>query len=149
MAMQKVPLSTEHRITVATDSTPIFGLYAKVADWPRWDPDTRAATLNGPFAVGSHGTLTPTKGSTVPMIVTFADPTRGFTVESRILLLLRMVFEHELLPSGPAQTEVVHRVTISGPLSRLIGPALKRRLDTGLPVTLARLKRMAETQSPD
>ena len=139
----------EHRIVVATPPGPVFSVYADVSGWSRWDPDTRAASLDGPLAVGSRGTLTPAKGNTVPMVVTFADPARGFTVESRIPLLLRMVFEHELIPRGPSQTEVVHRVTLTGPLSRLIGPALKRQLDVGLPVTLARLKRLVETGSPD
>lgn len=139
----------EHRIVVTTPPGPVFSVYADVTGWPRWDPDTRAASLDGPLAVGSRGTLTPTKGNTVPMVVTFADPARGFTVESRIPLLLRMVFEHELIPRGPSQTEVVHRVTLTGPLSWLIGPAFKRQLDAGLPVTLARLKRLVETGSPD
>ena len=139
----------EHRITVSTPPGPIFQIYADVPHWHRWDPDTKAAMLDGPLATGSRGTLTPTKGNTVPMVVTFADPDRGFTVESRIPLLLRMVFEHELIARGPSQTEVVHRVTLSGPLSWLIGPALKRQLDAGLPVTLARLQRTAETGSPD
>lgn len=139
----------EHRIAVATAPGPVYALYADVANWHRWDPDTKASSLNGPFAVGSRGSLTPTKGNTVPMVVTFADPARGFTVESRIPLLLRMVFEHELIARGPSQTEVVHRVTLSGPLAWLIGPAMKRQLDAGLPVTLGRLQRMAETGSPD
>lgn len=139
----------EHRTTIATPPATIFRLYADVAHWHRWDPDTMSATLNGPFAVGSRGTLTPAKGNTLPMLVIFADPARGFTVESRIPLLLRMVFEHELIPRGEAVTEVVHRVTLSGPLGWLLGPGLKRQLDAGLPVTLARLKRMAETGSPD
>jgi uncharacterized protein YndB with AHSA1/START domain len=139
----------EHRVTVATPPAAVFRLYADVPNWPRWDPDTRAATLNGPFAIGSRGTLTPAKGNSITMVVTFADPARGFTVESRIPLLLRMVFEHELIARGPSETEVVHQVTLSGPLSWLVGPALKRQLDAGLPVTLARLKRMAETGSPD
>jgi Polyketide cyclase / dehydrase and lipid transport len=139
----------EHRVTVATPPAAVFRLYADVPNWPRWDPDTRAATLNGPFAIGSRGTLTPAQGNAITMVVTFADPARGFTVESRIPLLLRMVFEHELIARGPSETEVVHQVTLSGPLSWLIGPALQRQLDAGLPVTLARLKRMAETGSPD
>ena len=139
----------EHRIVVTTPPGPVFSLYSDVSGWPRWDPDTRAASLSGPFDVGSRGTLTPAKGNTVPMVVTFADPARGFTVESRIPLLLRMVFEHELIAHGPAQTEVIHRVTLSGLLSWLIGPVLRRQLDVGLPVTLARLKRMVETGSPD
>lgn len=139
----------EHRTLIATSPAAIHAIYADVANWHLWDPDTRAATLNGPFAAGSRGTLTPSKGNTVPMMVRFADPERGFTVESRIPLLLRMVFEHELNARGPSQTEVVHRVTLTGPLSWLIGPSLKRQLDAGLPVTLARLKRLAETGSPD
>lgn len=139
----------EHRIAVSTPPGPIFLIYADVPHWHRWDPDTKAATLDGPLAAGSRGTLTPAKGNTVPMVVTFADPTRGFTVEARIPLLLRMVFEHELVARDASNTEVVHRVTLSGLLSWLIGPALKRQLNTGLPVTLARLKRMAETGSPD
>lgn len=138
----------EHRTTIATPPAAIYRLYADVANWHRWDPDTRRATLDGPFAVGARGTLTPAKGKTVPMVVTFADPARGFTVESRIPLLLRMVFEHELIARTPSQTEVVHRVTLSGPLGWLIGPGLKRQLDAGLPVTLANLRRLAETGSP-
>lgn len=139
----------EHRALIATPPAAIHAIYADVANWHRWDPDTRAATMNGPFTAGSRGTLTPSKGNTVPMVVSFADPERGFTVESRIPLLLRMVFEHELTARSPSQTEVVHRVTLTGPLSWLIGPSLKRQLDAGLPVTLARLKRLAETGSPD
>lgn len=138
----------EHRTTIATPPATIFRLYADVAHWHRWDPDTKSATLNGPFAVGSRGTLTPAKGRTVPMALTFVDPARGFTAEARIPLL-RLVFEHELIAHRPNQTEVVHRVTLSGPLAWLIGPGLRRQLDAGLPVTLARLKRMAETGSPD
>lgn len=142
-------LVIEHRITIATPPGAIYPIYVDVANWHRWDPDTKAATLSGPFAVGSRGTLTPAKGNSVPMVVTHADPASGFTVASRIPLLLRMVFEHELITREPSQTEVVHRVMLSGPLSWLIGPALKRQLDAGLPVTLSRLKRMAETGSPD
>lgn len=139
----------EHRVAVSAAPRTIYAIYADVANWHRWDPDTRAASLDGPFAVGSRGRLTPAKGNTVPLVVTHADPVGGFTVESRIPLLLRMVFEHELVARGEAATEVVHRVTLSGPLAWLIGASMKRQLDAGLPVTLARLKRMAETGSPD
>jgi hypothetical protein len=56
-----------------------------------------------------------------------------------------MVFEHVLTPTGQG-TEVVHRVTFSGPLSIILGPMLSRRLNAGLPVTLARLKTLAEAE---
>lgn len=138
-------MQVEHRIAVAAPPERIFSIYADVPGWRTWDPDTKSATLDGPFAVGSGGKLTPAKGNTVPMVVTEVVPDRSFTVECRIPLF-RMVFEHELAPQG-ATTDVVHRVTFSGALTPLLGRMLAKRVDAGLPVTLANLKRLAENGS--
>lgn len=136
-------MQIEHRITVAAPAARIFSIYREVERWPEWDPDTKSATLDGPFEAGSHGRLTPTQGRAVPMRLTEVRPDVCFTVESRIPLF-RMVFEHELSPRAQG-TEVVHRVTFSGLLSLVLGPMLRRQLDAGLPVTLGRLKALAET----
>ena len=135
-------MHVEHRVLVEAPAERIFRLYADVAGWHTWDPDTKRASLDGPFAVGTRGSLTPTRGNTVPMVVTRVEPDRCFTVESRIPLF-RMVFEHELLPRGTA-VEVMHRVTFSGLLTPVLGRMLVGRLNRGLPVTLASLKRRAE-----
>ncbi len=138
-------MQVEHRITVRASAETIFRIYADVQSWHTWDPDTKKATLEGPFAVGSKGRLTPAKGNTVPMLLTQVEPGRCFTVESRIPLF-RMLFEHELNPT-PGATEVVHRVTFSGLLSVVLGPVLSRQLNSGLPVTLSKLKVLAEARS--
>jgi Polyketide cyclase / dehydrase and lipid transport len=138
-------MPVEHRIVVAASPAEIFRIYQDVEHWSTWDPDTRAANLDGPFAVGSRGRLTPTRGSTVPMMVTAMVPDRCFTVECRIPLF-RMQFDHELIPKE-AGTEVVHRATFSGVLSFILAPMLTRQINAGLPVTLARLKNLAETGS--
>ena len=138
-------MQVEHRITISAPAESIFRIYADVQNWHTWDPDTKQASLEGPFAVGSRGRLTPTNGKAVPMVLTQVEPGRCFTVESRIPLL-RMLFEHELLPSSGA-TEVVHRVTFSGLLSVILGPMLSKQLNLGLPVTLSRLKALAESRS--
>jgi Polyketide cyclase / dehydrase and lipid transport len=135
----------EHRTTAQATPETIFALYADVAHWHTWDPDTKSATLDGPLQVGAHGTLAPTKGRAVPMRVTAVVPGRAFTVESKIPLF-RMVFDHTLLP-GPAGTEIVHRVTFSGLLSVVLGPMLIRQLNVGLPVTLGNLKQRAEASA--
>jgi uncharacterized protein YndB with AHSA1/START domain len=137
-------MQVEHRITVAAPPDAIFRIYADVEQWPSWDPDTKQASLQGPFQVGSRGRLTPTKGSTVPMLLTEVVPGRCFTVESKIPLF-RMVFEHELMPVAGA-TEVVHRVTFSGLLSFILGPMLTKQLNVGLPITLRKLKALAEAR---
>jgi hypothetical protein len=135
-------MNVEFRILVAASPGVIFGIYEDVANWHTWDPDTQAASIDGPFQVGTRGTLTPAKGNTVPMRLTEVVPGKCFTVESKIPLF-RMVFEHELSPNAGV-TEVVHRVTLSGLLSFVLGGLLTRQLKAGLPVTLARLKALAE-----
>jgi hypothetical protein len=138
-------MQIEHRIAVAASPEVIFEIYADVENWPTWDPDTKRANIDGPFQVGSRGRLTPTKGNTVPMVLTQVVPAKCFTVESRIPLF-RMVFEHELVPV-PGATEVVHRVTFSGLLSIVLGPMLAKQLNSGLLVTLRNLKTLAEARS--
>lgn len=135
----------EHRIHIAAPPKRIFALYADVANWHQWDPDTKAESINGPFQTGAVGRLTPTRGNTVPMRFTSVVPDRSFTVESKIPLFC-MVFEHELQPVASG-TEVLHRVTFSGALAFLLGRVIGRQLNQGLPVTLARLKALAESGS--
>ena len=135
----------EHRIVAKTPPEVVFRIYEDVAHWHTWDPDTRQATLDGPLLPGARGQLTPTKGRTVPMQVTAVAAGRSFTVEARIPLF-RMLFDHELHPV-PGGTEVIHRVTFFGALSVLLGPMLARQLNTGLPITLARLRDLAESRS--
>lgn len=94
-------MQVESSILVQASAERIFRIYQDVAAWHTWDPDTRRASIDGPFAVGSRGILTPTKGKTVPMLLTRVEPDACFTVESRIPLF-RMVFEHELVPEGDA-----------------------------------------------
>lgn len=138
-------MQIEHRITVAALPETVFRIYEDVDNWHTWDPDTKQASLEGPFCVGSRGRLTPPKGMTVPMVLTQVEPGRCFTVESKIPLFC-MLFEHELVPVSES-TEVVHRVTFSGLLSLVIGPMLSKQLNTGLPVTLRNLKALAERRS--
>jgi hypothetical protein len=135
-------MQVEHRITVQTRPEVVFRIYEDVANWHKWDPDTRKASLDGSLRKGARGKLTPTKGNSVPMLVTEMVDGRSFTVESKIPLF-RMLFEHVLDPVGTG-TEVVHRVTFSGPLSIILGPLLARQLNAGLPVTLRNLKQLAE-----
>jgi uncharacterized protein YndB with AHSA1/START domain len=137
-------MQIEHRITVEAPPETIFRIYEDVKNWHTWDPDTQQATLDGPFEVGSRGRLVPTKGNSVPMVLTQAVPGRSFTVESKIPLF-RMVFEHEL-ESRQRSTEVIHRVTFTGLLALVLGPILSKQLNAGLPVTLSRLKALAETR---
>lgn len=135
-------MQVEHSINVHASARRLFAIYADVANWNRWDPDTKASHIVGPFQVGATGSLTPAKGSTVPMVLTSVVPDRAFTAESKIPMF-RMLFEHELIPTGQT-TQVIHRVTFSGPLAFVLGRMVGAQVNKGLPVTLANLKAAAE-----
>lgn len=138
-------MQVEHRIRTTASPETVFGIYEDVRNWHLWDPDTQSATLDGPFQVGSRGRLTPAKGNSVPMVLTDVAVARHFTVESKIPLFC-MVFEHELVRHA-GETEVIHRVTFFGPMCFVIGRMLVKQLNAGLPVTLGKLKALAERRS--
>lgn len=118
----------------------IFSVYRAVEHWHRWDPDTKSASLADGFSIGSQGFLTPSKGKTIPILLTEIETNHKFTVESRIPLL-RMVFEHELTPCDAENaTQVTHRVHFHGFLSPIFGWLLGNQLQKNLPLTLERLE---------
>lgn len=135
----------EERITISAKPEVIFAIYANVESWNTWDPDTKSSSLNGPFAIGSKGRLCPTKGREVPIEITYLVPGRAFTAQSKIPLF-QMAFDHELFPTGSG-TEVLHRVTFSGPLSFLLGRLVGNQVREGLPKTLLSLKKLAESRA--
>jgi hypothetical protein len=89
--------------------------------------------------------LAPTKGSEIGIKLTSVVPGRSFTCAGGVPMF-RMVFEHELLPSGPL-TQVVHRVTFSGALSFILGRMVGAQVRKGLPITLGSLKRLVESKA--
>lgn len=123
----------------------VFGIYRDVSHWHTWDPDTKSASIDGPFAVGTRGRLVPTRGREVPMRLTEVTPDRSFTVQCDVPLF-RMQFIHELEPAEGG-TRVTQRMVTSGALDFVIGRVLARQVREGFPKTLAALKRLAEAES--
>ena len=133
----------EHSIITSAKPQTVFAIYAKVDEWNSWDPDTKTSNLCDGLILGSKGILTPTKGKSVPIEVTAIQPNQSFTVTSKIPLF-KMVFDHELQAMQQG-TKVTHRVVLSGALSFLLGKVISKQVDTGLPVTLNRLRNLAES----
>ncbi len=138
--MHPVPIAV--RIRIEAPPRAVFALYEDVANWHRWDPDTRAAALDGPPRAGARGWLRPRKGLRVRMEIVEAVPDRAFTVECPVLGS-RMRFEHELAPDGGG-VWVTHRVSFHGWLARWLDRTVGRDVRAGLPRTLASLQRHVE-----
>jgi hypothetical protein len=132
----------EERVHIAVPPMVVDQIWSEVDRWHLWDPDTKQAKLNGPFAVGTKGRITPSKGMGVPMIITERTDGLSFTVEGYIPLF-RMHFEHTVAPVNGG-SEVVHRVWFTGALAFLFGPGVTKQLRVGLPLTMQSLKTYAE-----
>lgn len=132
----------EESIEILAQPADVFAVYADVARWHLWDPDTRWASIDGPFRTGARGRLKPSMGFAVPMKFVSVVEDRSFVVESPALLCT-LRFEHDLLPS-PAGVLAMHRVSFSGPLAGFFGRLVGARVRVGLPVTMSNLKRTVE-----
>ncbi len=137
---QPPPLAFSIRIDASPEA--VYDVYADVPGWPRWDPDTRAAALDGPLQAGARGWLKPRKGFKVSMRVTQASPGHGFTVECPVLGS-RMRFDHEIVPETGG-VRVTHRVHFEGWLAGWLARTVGRDVQAGMPHTLASLKRHVE-----
>jgi uncharacterized protein YndB with AHSA1/START domain len=132
----------EASTSIAAPAATVFALYADVAGWPSWDPDLKAASLQGAFASGVIGEVVPHGGPKSALHFVEVVPNKSVRMECK-LPLAKMHFDYELQTQGN-NTVATHRTTFSGLLApiwgRLIGSGMKK----SLPAALAGLKRKAE-----
>jgi Polyketide cyclase / dehydrase and lipid transport len=125
----------------------IFAIYANVADWPRWDPDAKAASIDGPFETGATGVVVPHGGPKSKIIFSRVIRDQGFVVDCR-LPLCAMRFDYSLEPQRAGEggaTRVTHAVSFEGLLSPIFGRLIGSGMKKTMPRALARLKALAES----
>ena len=109
--------------TVATTATPeqVWPLYAEVDRWLEWDSGLQAVTLDGPFAVGSRGTLQ-VEGQP-PLVWELVEVTANasFTDVTEIPGVATLTFVHRIEPTADGSA-IVHEVRIEGPAAAQLGP---------------------------
>ncbi len=135
--------SVEHTERTTATSEAVWAIWEDVDGWPRWDGAVAGCRLDGPFAVGTRGTLSLQHGRDVPFLMTEVRRLDGFADVTR-LPLARLRFVHELTDDGEDGLLVTHRVEITGPLgfvfARVIGPDIER----DLPASVHELVRLAQ-----
>jgi len=112
----------EHSVDTAASPPSIYRLYSDVTTWPRWDAGVTHVELNGPFAAGTTGTLTPAGQEPLPFRMIEAVENEGFIDETEIPGTGTLRFEHKLESMAGGGTRITHRVVISGPAAEQLGP---------------------------
>lgn len=136
-------LNYEYEHSVVTSASPdaILALWRDPASWPSWDTSVTRVELDGPFAVGSGGTMHLAGQDPVSFTIT-ATGESGFTDETPIPGgVLRFI--HVVAPHEHGAT-VTHRVQIEGgaELAAQLGPAVTE----DVPEAMAGLVALAEAR---
>jgi hypothetical protein len=109
--------------TVTTSATPeqVWPLYAEVDRWLEWDNGLQGVTLDGPFAVGSRGTLQ-VEGQP-PLIWELVEVTdnASFTDITEIPGVATLTFVHRIEAQSQGSA-IIHEVRIEGPAAAQLGP---------------------------
>lgn len=99
-------------------------------------------TLDGPFAIGSPGSLIADGQPPLRFRIVALEPESMFADDTEVPgMTIR--FEHSLRDSGDGATIVRHRVTIFGPAAEEAGPVLGPQITAGVPDSMANLVRLA------
>lgn len=132
----------EQSITISAEPHEVFSEYQKVSDWPKWDPETEAASIDGEFVVGATGKVKPKGAPDSKIQLIEVTEGRSFTIECK-LPLCKMHFIH-LMNKAESGTELINQVEFTGFLSPLFGRLIGNGINKGLPDSLAGLKKYIE-----
>jgi hypothetical protein len=132
-------ISYEYEHSLATSAFPdaILALWSDPVTWPTWDTSVSKVDMNGPFSIGSTGTLHLIGQDPVSFTITAIDET-GFTDETPIPGgVLRFI--HVVQPRDGGAL-VTHRVQIedAAELAAHLGPAVTEDLPEAMAALVAR-----------
>jgi len=128
-----------HTETVAAPAASVWSRWTNVENWPEQDETLAAASIEGPFELGSKLIQKPKKSPKTRSTLALVTPDVGFAYVTKIPLA-KLQFTHHLDEKN-GRTEFTHSVSITGPLFWLYAPMLGRSLER---VMIARMKKIVE-----
>src|SRR3989442_7110009 len=98
-------------LSVETEESPgaVWKVGAATSTWPEWNPNVKSMALNGPFAVGTTGTMK-TKQATRQVQLTDVVPGRSFRLETTVIPLTRFAFECQVAAGPAGNTTISHGI---------------------------------------
>src|SRR5437763_14591251 len=132
-------------LSVATKASPeaVLKVWSDASTWPEWNPDVQSMALNGPFAVGTTGTMK-TKQGTRQIQLTDVVPGKSFRLETTVIPLTRFAFECQVAAGPAGNTTISQGIRVGGPLGGLVGGMMSRQIADPFPPLLQGLAKKAE-----
>ena len=141
---ERAPAVAASEIEVDADPEAVWAVLTAVDRWPAWNPEVKAASLDGALAEGAvfrwkagPGTITSTVSRVErPRLVAWRGKTLGIAA----------VHVYRLVPRN-GKTLVRSEESWEGPVVRVLRGPMRRRLQAALDAGLRHLKAEAERQA--
>jgi uncharacterized protein YndB with AHSA1/START domain len=133
---------TVTRRTVARPED-VWALWADVPNRTRWDDSLERATIDGPFRSGATGVVKLKGQPERRFEVVRSVPPHAYTDRFFLPMAGKMDWNHSIREVDGEQ-EVTFDVSVSGPMSLILGLIIRRILRRELPPTVDRLVALAE-----
>ena len=136
------PTSHSSSSRSARGAEELWSLIADPSQWPRWNASVAELSLDGEFATGTTGTLTPTGGGRLPFLLVAVDPGSGYTSETTIASTVALRSQLRITADG-SDTVVSQSSELVGPAAEHFAPAFGEALVTGVERTVRQLAERA------
>lgn len=132
--------STAHTGTAISDRTPgtIWADIRDPARWPVWNSSVSRLVLDGPFAAGTTGQLTPPGGNPLPFKLVAVDDGRGYTSETEIASTVKLRSSTAFDVSA-GKTVITQHSELTGPAAEHFAESFADELVRGVETTVVRL----------
>ncbi|MGH3999242.1 MAG: SRPBCC family protein [Pseudonocardiaceae bacterium] len=139
--------SYEHTADTSATAAQVWARYVDVATWAQWNAGVAAVSLDGPFAAGTTGTLTPPGGEPLPFRIVAAEPGRSYTSETHIAETVTLRSRSVLTPLPTGGTRISQHSELVGPAAEYFAASFGPALAEGVPRTVTALARLGTTTS--
>lgn len=130
-------------VDTAASASTVWGFYSDVLRWPEWKTGIDLVELDGPFAAGTRGLLTPTGQPAMPFHIVEAEPGISYTSETELTPGVRLRLSHMLTPQVGGGTRITHRASIPRAALDTFGLNFSPDFNAGIRTTLRTLSSVA------
>lgn len=134
-----------HRVESKTNATYVWDYWMNVDGWPVYEPDLKAAGLDGNFMIGGTGWIQLKDGTVRRFEIVGYDHGKGF--ELLFSIGIAEMRWRRTIASKPDGCWFEHEVTFTGLGRIFLAGKLGSHYEENLPTGVERLRRLAETGS--
>lgn len=111
-----------HTETASTSASPehVWALWSDTSTWPQWDPSVERVVLDGPFRLGTTGTMSLSGGVRAPFTLVEVSPDARYCDEL-VVGELSIRIDHRVEATGQG-AEITVETTVEGPGADDVGP---------------------------